>query len=343
MSSPPILGTATDFDQLIAPCQVPTKILSGQEPALQVADQLHRGIDIVGRFERSGLAGFKVGAEGRRLRVKVVLAVDAGSVRGWNLDGEPGAVEAGNGLPRLVQVRSQGRLRQCVLLRTSGQTKWGVAVFDLPPEEIPDDGLICVEALDLMEGRDISGALREAVAGSVLDDGVAGLRIDSVAFTESPAEGRTTAAAERTADGARCEKLSLISCGGLADLGRRGPRALRSGLLVVNPVPPGVFACGGRLTLRLGSRAARTQKRRIRPGRNGAAAAPTVRQVLNFQDGDLVPPIQATSGGITELELAAPANGPVLVAVTAKKGAVPILDSATWAPAPDSVTERRLR
>jgi hypothetical protein len=339
MSTSPITGTATDFDKLVVPCAVPIEIASGQEAALQVADQVHRGVQIVGRFERSGLAGFKVAAAGRRLRVTVTLAVDAGSVRGWH-EGEPDVAEAGKGLPRLIQIRSQGRLRQCVLLKAGSRIKRSVVVFDLLPEEMPDDGLICVEALDIMEGRGVSGALREAVAGSVMEDGVAGVRIDSVAFAVSPAEGQAMAAARQTWGGAGSEESSLISCGGSA--GRRDSRSLRSGLLIVNPVPPGVFGSGGALTIRLGSRAEATSGRGVRalirkarPGANGwvlRASAPTVRQVLSIQDGDLAPPIQSTSGNTTELELPAPVNAPILVLVTAKQGVVPTLLSTTWTP-----------
>ena len=340
MNTSLIAGTATDFDKLVVPCAAPIEIASGKEAALKVADQLHRGVQIVGRFERAGLAGFKVAAAGRRLRVTVTLAVDARSVRGWHEEETDTASEAGKGLPRLVQIRSQGRLRQCVLLKAGSRIKRSVVVFDLLPEEMPDDGLICIEALDIMEGRGVSGALREAVAGSVMDDGVAGLRIDSVAFTVSPAADQAKAAANQTRNGTGCEDSSLISCGGL--VGRRETRSLGSGLLIVNPVPPGVFGSGGTLAIRLGSRTDTTPGRRIRalirksrPGGSGwalRASAPTVRQVLSIQDGDLAPPVQSTSGNITELKLPAPMNAPALVVVTAKQGVVPTLLSATWTP-----------
>lgn len=340
MSGSPAAGPATDFDRPAVPAEAPIGIISGNDAALQVADQVHRGVQIVGRFERSGLAGFKVAAAGRRLRVTVSLSVDAGSVRGWH-EGEPEQpAEAGKGLPRLIQIRSQGRLRQCVLLKGGGHLKKSVAVFDLLPEEMPDDGLICIEALDIMEGRGISGVLRETVAGSVMPDGVAGLRIDSVDFIVSPAGDQAKAAPEQTRDGVRSETSSLISCGGFA--GRQGTRSLRSGLFIVNPVPPGVFGSGGELTIRLSGRAGGTAGRRLRalirkarPGGNGwalTAAAPTVRRIVSFQDGDLAPPAQSTSGAITELRIPAPMNAPTLVVVTAQNGAVPSLLSTTWTP-----------
>ncbi|MFI7700231.1 hypothetical protein [Nonomuraea sp. NPDC049480] len=338
ISAAPIIGTATDFDHVIAPREAPIEIFSGQEPALQVVDQLHRGIQIVGRFEGSGLAGFKVASGGRRLRVTLSLAVDAGSVRGWHIAED--ATGTGNGLPRLIQIRAQGRLRQCVLLKDGSGTRSGVAVFDLPPEEVPDDGLICIEVLDIMEGHDISGALREAVAGSVMDDGVAGVRIDGVTFEESPAD-LDPGVTEETLDGARCEVSSLISSGGLANLNRRGTRSMPAGLFVVNPVPASVFGSGGSLIVRLGNR---TETRTLRSGgyralarmawRRGeapAAPAPAVWRVLSVQDDDLAAPAQVTTSGVTELELPAPAASPLLLTAP-ETGVVPTLVSVTWRP-----------
>lgn len=334
----PIIGTATGFDHVLAPREAPIEIFSGQDPALQVVDQLHRGVRIVGRFERSGLAGFKVATGGRRLRVTLSLAVDAGSVRGWHL--EEDVTGTGKGLPRLIQIRAQGRLRQCVLLKDGNGTRSGVAVFDLSPEEVPDDGLICIEVLDIMEGHDISGALREAVAGSVMDDGVAGVRVDGVTFEESPAEP-DPGVTDETLDGARCEVSSLISSGGLANLNRRGTRSMPAGLFVVNPVPPSVFGSGGILTVRLGNR---TETKTLRWGgyralarkawRRGEApraSVPAVWRVLSVQGDDLAAQTRATTGGVTELELPAPVASPILLAAPESR-VLPALVSVTWRP-----------
>jgi hypothetical protein len=151
-------GSATDLDQVILPAIPPVHLTSGQVASLQVTDRLQRGSQIVGRFETSGLAGFKVSAQGRPLRVLVSLSADERSVSGWH----SGRAEAAT-LPRLVQIRSQGRLRQCVLLR--GKKAHARVAFDLTPEEIPDDGLICVEALDITEGDGVCDSVRQAVAG----------------------------------------------------------------------------------------------------------------------------------------------------------------------------------
>ncbi|WP_336212334.1 hypothetical protein [Nonomuraea sp. LPB2021202275-12-8] len=344
-----LTGPATELDEVIVPLSPPIEVFGGQAAALQVTDQFHRGKQILGRFERSGLIGFKVAAKGRRLRVKVSLAVDSISVPGWHLDSQ---VQAAQFLPRLIQVRAQGRLRQCVLLKGGSGIKSAQAAFDLLPEEVPDDGLVCVEALDIAEGGGISEEVREAVTGSVMQGGTAGLRIDSVAFSLPP-EPKPARHGEDL-DGARCELLSLISSGGLANLNRRGARTLRHGLFVVNPVPAGVFGSGGRLTIRLGSRAdtstgrpgpdralmrrawrrAGGEARRLRHVAREAfcTAAPAVARVMSVQDGGLAMPTRSTVGNALELDLPAPVGSPVLVFVTPRQGAVPTLVSADWTP-----------
>lgn len=351
MTTTLLTGPATELDEVIVPLSPPIEVFGGQAAALQVADQFHRGKQILGRFERSGLVGFKVAARGRWLRVKVALALDETSFPGWHLDGRAQASR----LPqRLIQVRAQGRLRQCVLLKGGPGIKSGQAVFDLLPEEVPDDGLVCVEILDITEGRGVSPEVREAVTGSVMAGGTAGLRIDSVAFEEVP-EPKGAQQGEEL-DAARCELLSLISSGGLANLNRRGARPMRSGLFVVNPVPFGVFGSGGRLTIRLGSRVdlsigrpvtARDrvlmrrvlrrvggEARRLRHATREAlcTAAPTVTQIMSVQDGVLHLPTRATAGNTLELDLPAPLTSPLLVQSTCRQGAIPALVSVAWTP-----------
>jgi hypothetical protein len=351
MTTTLLTGPATELDEVIVPLSPPIEVFGGQAAALQVADQFHRGKQILGRFERSGLVGFKVATRGRWLRVKVALALDETSFPGWHLDGRAQAAR----LPqRLIQVRAQGRLRQCVLLKGGPGIKSGQAVFDLMPEEVPEDGLVCVELLDVAEGRDVSPEVREAVAGSVMEGGTAGLRIDSVAFEEVP-EPKAGRQGEEL-DAARCELLSLVSSGGLANLNRRGVRTMRSGLFVVNPVPLGVFGSGGRLTVRLGSRAdlstgrpatardralmrralrrAGGEARRLRHAAREAmcTAAPTVARIMSVQDGALPMPTRSTTGNALELDLPAPLTSPVLVQAACRQGAVPTLVSVAWTP-----------
>ncbi|MEW9549900.1 hypothetical protein [Nonomuraea sp. NPDC050783] len=324
------VGSATDLDQVILPAIPPAHLLSGQIAALQVTDRLHRGSQIVGRFEGSGLAGFKIAAQGRPLRVRMSLSVDEHSVSGWHL----GATEPASTLPRLVQIRSQGRLRQCVLLR--GRRAHAQVAFDLSAEEIPDDGLICVEALDIMEGDGVGPEVRELVSGRIMPDGVAGLRIDKVVFEEPPAVDYDS----DTVDGCRCELYSLVSSGGLVNLNRQGPRPLRSGMFVVNPVLRQTFGSSGYITFRLSSKAEpasvipatwrrmNSEWRWLRHATRKLmrAAAPNVEQVLSFRDGDLGVPEQRVQGNLTELEVPSPARSPLLVLLTPVPGVVPTLE-----------------
>lgn len=326
-------GSATDLDQVILPAIPPAHVLSGRLAALQVTDRLHRGTQIVGRFETSGLAGFKIAAQGRSLRVRMSLSIDELSVSGWHT----GRTDPPSSLPRLVQIRSQGRLRQCVLLR--GRRAHAQVAFDLAAEEIPDDGLICVEALDITEGDGVCEEVRQAVAGRVIPDGVAGLRIDKIVFEEPPAVDYDP----DTLDGCRCELYSLISGGGLANLNRQGVRLLRSGMFVINPVLPGTFGSSGRITLRLATRAEpasvipaswRRMSGELRWLRHATrkalrVAAPSVERILSVRDGNTGRPKQQLHGNVTELEPPSPARSPLLVIIAPVSGAIPTLESAT--------------
>ncbi|MEQ4715691.1 hypothetical protein [Nonomuraea sp. B19D2] len=328
MTSP---GSTTELDQLILPAIPPVHLNNGQVSALQVTDRFHRGTQILGRFETSGLAGFKVSAQGRSLRVLLSLSLDERSVTGWH-DGQAEA----SALPRLVQVRSQGRLRQCVLLR--GKRAHARVTFDLAPDEIPDDGLICVELLDITEGDGVSPEVRQAVSGRVMPDGVAGVRLNKVVFEEPPAVDFDP----DTLDGLRCEQSSLISAGGLANFNRQGVRVLRSGMLVVNPVLKDTFGSSGRLTLRLGTKAEpasvipatwRRVNSELRWMRHATRkllgmAAPPVKRVLSIRDGNMGVPEERVGANVTELVLPSPSNSPFLVIIGPCLGAMPTLESA---------------
>ncbi|MGI5285590.1 hypothetical protein ACQEVF_19960 [Nonomuraea polychroma] len=326
-------GSATDLDQLILPAIPPAHLLSGQNAALQVTDRFHRGTQIVGRFETSGLAGFKIAAQGRPLRVRMTLSVDERSLIGWHT----GKGEPASSLPRLIQIRSQGRLRQCVLLR--GRKAHAQVGFDLTAEEIPDDGLISVEALDITEGDGVSEEVRRIVGGRLMPDGVSGLRIDKIVFEEPPPVNFDP----DKLDGCRCELYSLISAGGLANVNKQGVRLLRSGMFVINPVLPGAFGSTGRITLRLGTKAEpasivpatwRRINSELRWLRHAArkllgAAAPTVDRILSVRDGDAGRPKRRVQGNITELELPTPAGSPMLVLISSVPGVIPTLESGT--------------
>ncbi|SET85511.1 hypothetical protein [Nonomuraea wenchangensis] len=341
------VGSGTDLDPVILPAIPPAHLRSGQIAALQVTDRLQRGSQIIGRFETSGLAGFKVAAQGRPLRVRMSLSLDEHSVSGWH----NGVTEAASSLPRLVQIRSQGRLRQCVLLR--GRRPHAQVAFDLSADEIPDDGLICVEALDIMEGDGISPEVRELVRDRIMPDGVAGLRFDKIVFEEPPAADFDT----DQLDGCRCELYSLISAGGLANLSRQGTRQLRSNLFVVNPALRHTFGSSGYLTFRLGTKAEpaavipatwRRINSELRWLRHATrklvrAAAPHVEQVLSIRDGDLGVPEQRPQGNVTELEVRSPARSPLLVLLTPVPGVVPTLEYGTVSDRPSGTRPSELR
>ncbi|WP_433435679.1 hypothetical protein [Nonomuraea sp. CA-141351] len=329
MTSP---GSATELDQLILPAIPPVHINNGQISALQVTDNFHRGTQILGRFETSGLAGFKVSAQGRSLRVLLSLSLDERSVIGWH----DGQAEATSLLPRLVQVRSQGQLRQCVLLK--GKRAHARVTFDLSPEEIPDDGLICVELLDITEGDGVSGELRQAVRGRVMPDGVAGVRLNKVVFEEPPPVDFDP----DTLDGLRCEQSSLISAGGLVNFNRQGARVLRTGMFVVNPVLKDTFGSSGRITFRLGTKAEpasvipatwRRVNSELRWMRHATRkllgmAAPPVKRVFSIRDGNMGGPEERVDGNVTELMLPSAKNSPYLVIMGSCLGAMPTLESA---------------
>ncbi|WP_165969831.1 hypothetical protein [Nonomuraea terrae] len=323
-------GPATDLDQVIVPAVPPVHLLTGDVPALQVTDRLHRGSQIIGRFETSGMVGFKISAQGRPLRVTLGLSTDDRSVSGWHT----GRTEPAGPGPRFLQIRSQGRLRQCVLLR--GKKSHARVAFDLTPEEIPDDGLVCIEALDVTEGDDVSEDLREALKGRVTPDGVAGVRLNKVVFEEPPAVDYDP----DTLDGIRCEFYTLISAGGLANLNRQGTRQIRAGMFLVNPALKDRFGSSGRITFRLGTKAEpaslipatwRRVNSELRWLRHAAkkmvhAAAPSVERVFSLRDGDLGTPEVSVRGNVTELTVPSPTSSPLLVMLAPVPGAVPTLE-----------------
>ncbi|MEU1724240.1 hypothetical protein ACNF49_06345 [Actinomadura sp. ATCC 39365] len=326
-------GPSTELDPVILPAIPPAHVTSGRFPALQVIDRLHRGSQIVGRFETSGLVGFKVSAQGRPLRVQMSLSMDERSVSGWHT----GRTGPDFTTPRCVQIRSQGRLRQCVLLR--GRNPHARVAFDLTPEEIPDDGLICVEALDIMEGDGVGDEVRTFLSGRVQADGAAGLRLDKIVFEEPPAVDYDP----DTLDGSRCELSSLISGGGLANVNRQGVRVLRSGMFLVNPVLRDTFGASGRITLRLGTKAEaasmipatwRRVNSELRWLRHATrkllgTAAPTVERVYSLRDGVAGPFGQTVHGNVTELVLPSPTVSPFLVVIERVPGVLPTLESGT--------------
>ncbi|MCG5217246.1 hypothetical protein [Streptosporangium sp. KLBMP 9127] len=274
--TPPIgagFGTMYDgpADVLVPPAVVDT----GHTPGLQVTDQVYRGTRVAGRLASSGLVGLKARVEGEGVRVRVRVSVDAKSVRQWDRRvGTP--VDAGQ-LPRLLLVRSQGRLRQSVLLdpRFGGRPHaW--AVFDLAPTEVPDDGLLLIELLDAADTPWASPDLLATLKGRIAPSAATGVRIDQIELLplDTPTDVRPQAddadgqaVVAGPVDGRTCEAANLVSAGGVPRRTKPGPRVLDAGLMVVNPG-------GGPLTLRFGVHKGRPARRVVFPPPESEEATP---------------------------------------------------------------------
>ncbi|MBB2909522.1 hypothetical protein FHS43_000768 [Streptosporangium becharense] len=260
-------GFGTEHDRPLPALVPPAVVESGRTGGLRVTDQVYRGTRFVGRFASSGLAGFKVFGSGPGVRVRVLLSLDNKAITHWrrNVEGR----EEASRLPRLIQIRSQGRLRQCVLLdsRSARRRPRATVEFELTADELPRDGLLCVEAVDATEWYGTSPRLTGAVYGRVAPSSVTGVRIDRVEFepVSRSAAGRFTGVLDATTG----EEVSLVSLGGVPYGRKAGARRLDSGLIVVNPMPPS--AEPGRIGLCLGLRVAG-------PPKGGGPARPRVRR-----------------------------------------------------------------
>ncbi|WP_449062876.1 hypothetical protein [Planomonospora algeriensis] len=262
-------GFATVHESAVEPLIPPVVVESGRTPGFQVTDQVYRGTRYVGRFASSGLAGFKVLGNGTGVRVRVRLSIDNKAVKAWLKEVEgaegPEGAEGAEGiegsarrarLPRLLQIRSQGTLRQCVVLdsREARRRPYATVEFDLAADEVPPDGLLCLEVADVEGWRRTPPSVREAAAGRVMPSSAVGVRIDRVEFCDIPAAHESPLPAR--VDGVSCEETSLISAGGVLRGAGPGPRRLSGGIVVVNPLPLGERSAAGRIGLRLGMRGA---------------------------------------------------------------------------------------
>ncbi|HYN97684.1 MAG TPA: hypothetical protein VES42_27920, partial [Pilimelia sp.] len=146
----------TDFDEPPPTLSVPGVLAGGQEPALRASDHFVRGHRVVGRFGAAeSMIGLKVRAGGLPVRVTAHLRLDSAALTWWAERADPRAVAAAAGpeRPRLVLVSSQGRPRGAALLaraRVGAQAvdARAVVAFALAAEEVPDDGLLLLDATD---------------------------------------------------------------------------------------------------------------------------------------------------------------------------------------------------
>lgn len=324
------LPFATDFDGALAAIPLPVIVGTGADEALQVTDQVHRTVKFVGRFVASGAIGLKVRVEDKPVRVHLRLSLDAKSALGWDLDDiePPPPCDL---LPRFIQVRAQGRARQCLLLmrRPRRRVVCGRVAFDLLPDEVPDDGLIFVEAIDVLQDRSVPDNVRQALMGRVATEGVAGLRIDRVVIEHRP----DAAPALDVLDGSRAEASSLTSGGGIPRQGRARMQPLSSRMLMVNPVPADLGRSDGRLGLRLvagpdptakGNRIQRVARRLRIP------AQPRVIVAVNPLDGQGIDFTSRVVGKALQVEV--PAGIPSLLLFEDRGAMVPLLTRAEWRP-----------
>ena len=278
MSHTSFLDTA--FDEVAQPLELPIKLTDGRVPALKIGDYLARGSRTIGRLTgAASIVALKIRADHRPLRVSMQVRLDWLAVRWW-VDRADAAAPPRE-LPRLVVVRSQGRVREAVVLARShtslgSSDARGFVTFDLAAGEVPEDGLLVIELAD--GGH----TLPAWAASSFIAESPIGLQVDWIEVTPvtdgaspapadgaspAPADGGSPATAARVrsngawpgrADGATCQSLGVVSAGGLIRGAGSDQGPPRTGCLVVSP-----RTNGGEVRLRL--RAGRTFSR-VGPG-----------------------------------------------------------------------------
>ncbi|WP_230415709.1 hypothetical protein [Micromonospora tarapacensis] len=237
------IGTwfGTEFDDPVPSRELPAVFASGGEPEVLVADQMARGVAIVGRVQgASGAVVLKLRTGGRPVRVRVDLHVDGASQAAWSRVATP--ARGMRELPRLVVLRAQGTERAAaVISRQRGRLRMMEAhawvEFDLRADEVGPDGLLIVELAD--------AALPEWAASSLSSLAAVGVRINRVEIAAIE-DGDEAKVPVRLA-GPAAQLAGLVSAGdwwarGAAARVRPGPGSSWS-----TPAPPRSGAdCGSR-------------------------------------------------------------------------------------------------
>ncbi|GIJ42212.1 hypothetical protein [Micromonospora andamanensis] len=224
------IGTwfATEFDEPVPARELPAMFSSGGDPEVLLADQMARGVAILGRVQgTSGAVVLKVRTDGRPVRVRVNLHIDGASQNAWSRAAAP--ARGMRELPRLVMVRAQGSDRAAALLsRQRGRLRMVEAhawvEFDLRADEVGDDGLLIIEVVD--------GALPRWAATALSPLAATGVRVNQVEIV-AIGEVDQRAGATRLA-GAAAQLAGLVSAGGLVGARGRGQGHARSRFIVVN-------------------------------------------------------------------------------------------------------------
>jgi hypothetical protein len=219
--------------------ELPIKLTDGRAAEIKVADHVARGSRAIGRLiAPASIVALKVRPDHGPLRITMQIRLDWLAVRWWvdraDADAPP------RELPRLVVVRSQGRVREAVILARShtslgSSDARGLVTFDLAAGEVPEDGLLVIELAD--GGR----TLPAWAATSFTAESPVGLQVDWIEVTPVP-----DGAAPARADGATCQTLGVVSAGGLIRGAGTDQGPPRTGCLVVSP-----RTNGGQLRLRL--------------------------------------------------------------------------------------------
>jgi hypothetical protein len=326
------IGTwfATAFDVPATYRELPAEVTSGQDPTVHIVDQVTRGTGIIGRITGDfGAVALRLRSSGQPVRVSVGLHLDATATWWWGdrVKPDPGVAER----PRLVLVRSQGRLRTAaVLARAQGWLRAGggraTVGFDLAADDLDEDGLLVIELADP------APVLPEWAASRLSASAPIGLRIDRIEVRPIP-PGTPPLSAVRPGD-ARCPFV-VLDAGGpaqrLPDAGGPTGRRVRLEVTTAPPAPPVPRSPSNRWTRQKPARAAAKVLRTLRrgTGRGAAEVLPAVHPDLNRlvpRAVDLVTgaerPVQVVrhDGDQLDLRVAGPSDGPVLIGLHDPRG-----------------------
>jgi hypothetical protein len=316
----------TDFDVPADTLTLPVDVRGGQGRELCILDEVVRGTAIVGRVTGAcGAVAVKVRGVGEPLHVTVDIQLDDTATRWWADRIRPplGQPE----LPRLVLLKSQGRLRGAAVLarrqgwrRGSGAT--ATLAFTLDADELDRDGLLVVELADAMPILPGWAADRLSARGPV------GLRIDRIAVRVAdvrPAESRLAGPPPAGPPSAGPPSAGTAPAGatgcGFAVVEAGSPDRIRLSVQAVPPAPPPPRSPRNRWTRQTPSRAA---FKVLRAGRRVAVRAAGVvphrsrggAQAVDLATGAPVDvQVLGRDAQGLDLRLAGRSTGPVLVAL----------------------------
>jgi hypothetical protein len=296
----------TDFDVPADTLTLPVDVRGGQGRELCILDEVVRGRAIVGRLTGAcGAVAVKVRGVGQPLHVTVDIQLDDTATRWWADRVRPPRGQPER--PRLVLLRSQGRLRGgAVLARRQGWRRGSGATatlsFTLAADELDPDGLLVVELADATPVLPGWAADRLSARGPI------GLRIDRVAVRLAASGPAETVRPEATGCG-----FAVVEAG--------SPDRIRLSVEAVPPAPPPPHSPRNRWTRQKPARAA---FKVLRAGRRVAVRATGIvphRSPGGAQAVDLATgaPVDVRVLGRDpqglDLQLAGRSTGPVLIAL----------------------------